>query len=62
MRALIRGFLGLDWPHIFFILSPHIYFIVVYVFRPIDDVALSLIQLVSVVDQEETGYGVVHRL
>ena len=61
-RALIRGFLGLDWPHILFTRSPHIYFIVVYVFRWTDDVSLSLIPLVHVVDQEETGYGGGHRL
>ena len=62
MRAFIRGFLGLDWPYTPFTGSPHIYFIVVYVFRSIDDVSLSLIPLVHVVDQEETGYGVGHRL
>ena len=43
-------------------ISTHIYFIVVYVFRLIDDVSLSLITLVHVVDQEETGYGRGHRL
>ena len=31
VRALIRGFLGLDWPYILFTWSPHIYFIVVYI-------------------------------
>ena len=36
--------------------------IVVYLFRSTDDVSLSLIPLVHVVDQEETGYGVGHRL
>ena len=58
MRAFIRGFFGLDWPYTPFTLSPRIYFVVVYVFRSIDDVSLSLIPLVHVVDQEETGYGV----
>ena len=58
MRAFIRGFFGLDWPHTPFTRSPRIYFIVVYVFRSIDDVFLSLIPLVHVVDQEETRYGV----
>ena len=62
VRALIRGFLGLDWPYIFFTWSPHIYFIMVYVFISIDDVSLSLIPLVHVVNQGETGYGVGHRL
>ena len=62
VRALIRGFLGLDWPSLLFTGSPHIYFIVVYVFRSVDDVSLSLIPLVHVVDQEETGYGVGQRL
>ena len=62
MRAFIRGFLGLDWPYTPFTQSPHIYFIVVYLFRSTDDVSLSLIPLVHVVDQEETGYGVGHRL
>ena len=62
MRAFIRGFLGLDWPSTPFTRSPHIYFIVVYLFRPTDDGFLSLIPLVHVVDQEETGYGVGHRL
>ena len=42
--------------------SPHIYFIVVYLFRSTDDVSLSLIPLVHVVDQEKTRYGVGHRL
>ena len=60
--AFIRGFLGLDWPYTPFTQSPHIYFIVVYFFRSTDDVFLSLIPLVHVVDQEETGYGVGHRL
>ena len=58
MRAFIRGFFGLDWPYTPFTRSPRIYFIVVYVSRPIDDVFLSLIPLVHVVDQVETGYGV----
>ena len=58
MRAFIRGFFRLDWPYTPFTGSPRIYFIVVYVFRSIDDVFLSLIPLVHVVDQEETGYGV----
>ena len=62
VRAFIRGLFGLDWPHIPFTRSSHIYFIVVYLFRSIDDVSLSLIPLVHVVDQEETGYGVGHRL
>ena len=62
MRAFIRGFFGLDWPSTPFTPSPHIYFIVVYLFRSTDDVFLSLIPLVHVVDQEETGYGVGHRL
>ena len=57
MRALIQVFLGLDGPYILFTRSPHIYFIVVYVFRLVDDVSLSLIPLVHVVDQEDTGYG-----
>ena len=61
MRAFIRGFLGLDWPSTPFTRSPHIYFIVVYLFRSTDDVFLYLIPLVHVVDQEETGYGVGHR-
>ena len=38
VRAFIRGFLGLDWPYTPFTRSPHIYFIVVYVFRLVDDV------------------------
>ena len=59
---LIRVFSGLDWPYTPFTGSPHIYFIVVYLFRSTDDVSLSLIPLVHVVDQEETGYGVGHRL
>ena len=62
MRAFIWGFLVLDWPSTPFTGSPHIYFIVVYLFRSTDDVFLSLIPLVHVVDQEETGYGVGHRL
>ena len=62
VRALIRGVLGLDWPFTPFTRSPHIYFIVVYFFRSTDDVSLSLIPLVHVVDQEETGCGVGHRL
>ena len=62
VRAFIRGFLGLDWPYTPFTTSPHIYFIVVYVFGSIDDVSLSLITLVHVVDQEETGYGGAQRL
>ena len=61
MRAFIRGFLGLDWPSTPFTRSPHIYFIVVYSFRSTDDVSLSLIPVVHVVDQEGTGYGVGHR-
>ena len=62
MRAFIRGFYGLDWPYTPFTRPPHIYFIVVYFFRSTDDVFLSLIPLVHVVDQEETRYGVGHRL
>ena len=62
MRAFIRGFLGLDWPYTPFTRFLRIYFIVVYVFRSIDDVSLSLIPLVHVVDQEDTGYGVGHQL
>ena len=62
MRAFIRGFFGLDWPYTPFTRSPHIYFIVVYLFRSTNDVSLSLIPLVHVVDQEETGYGIGHRL
>ena len=62
VRALIQRFRGLDWPYILFTRSPHIYFIVVYVFRLTDDVSLSLILFVHVVDQEETGYGGGHRL
>ena len=62
VRAFIRGFFGLEWPYTPFTRSPRICFIVVYVFRSIDDVSLSLIPLVHVVDQEETGYGVGHRL
>ena len=58
VRAFIRGFFPLDWPYTPFTRSPHIYFIVVYLFRATDDVFLSLIPLVHVVDQEETGYGV----
>ena len=62
MRALFRGFFGLHWPYILFTRSPHIYLIVVYVFRLTDDVSLSLIPLVRVLDPEETGYGGGHRL
>ena len=62
VRVFIRGLLGLDWPFNIFTRSPHIYFIVVYLFRSTDDVSLSLIRLVHVVDHEETGYGVEHRL
>ena len=62
MRAFIRGFLGLDWPYIPFTRSRHIYFIVVSVFGSTDNVSLSLILLVHVVYQEETGYGGGHRL
>ena len=51
MRAFIRGLLGLDWPYTPFTRSPHIYFIMVYLFRSTDDVSLSLIPLVHVVDQ-----------
>ena len=47
----MRGFLGLDWPYILFTRSPDMYFIVVYVFRSVDDVCLSSIPLVHVVDQ-----------
>ena len=62
VRAFIRGFFGLDWPYTPFTRSPHIYFIVVHFFRSTDDVSLSLIPLVHVVHQEETGYGLGHRL
>ena len=62
VTALFRVFLGLDGPYTLFTRSPHIYFIVVYVFRSTDDVSLSLIPLVHVVDQEDTGYGGGHRL
>ena len=62
VRAFIRGLWGLDWPSTPFTRSPRIYFIVVYVFRLIDDLSPSLIPLVHVVDQEETGYGAGHRL
>ena len=62
VRAFIRGFLGVDWPYGPFTRSSHIYFIVVYLFRSTDNVSLSLVPLVHVVDQEETGYGVGHRL
>ena len=62
VRTFIWGSLGLDWPYTPFTRSPHIYFIVVYLFRSTDDVSLSLIPLVHVVDQEETGYGVGYRL
>ena len=61
MRAFIRGFFGLDWPYTPFTRSPHIYFIVVSFFRSTDDLSLSLIPLVHVVYQEETGYGVGHQ-
>ena len=57
VRAITWGFLGLDWPYTPFTRSPNIYLIAVYVFRLTDDVSLSLIPLVHVVDQEETGYG-----
>ena len=60
MRAFIRGFFGLDRPYTPFTQSPHTYFIVVYLFRSTNDVSLSLIPLVHVVDQEETEYGVGH--
>ena len=62
VRAFIRGFLSLNWPYTPFTRSPHIYFTVVYIFRPVNDVSLSLIPLVHVVDQEETGYDGGHRL
>ena len=62
MRAFIRGFLRLDWPSTPFTRSQHIYFTVVYLFRLTDVVSLILIPLVHVVDQEETRYGVGHRL
>ena len=62
VRAFIRGFLGLDGPYTPFTWSPHIHCTVVYVFRSIDHVSLSLIPLVRVVDQEETGYGGAHQL
>ena len=62
VRAFIWGFLSLDWPYTPFTQSPHIYFMVVYLFRLTDDVSLSFIPLVHVVDQEETGYGVGPRL
>ena len=58
MRAFIRGFFGPNWPYTPFTRSPHIFFVVVYFFRSTDDVSLSLIPLVHVVDQEETEYGV----
>ena len=60
VRAFIWGFLGLDWPYTPSTRSPHIYFIVVYLFRSTDDVSLSLIPLVHVVDQEGTRYGAGH--
>ena len=47
----MRGCFGLDRPYTPFTRSPHIYFIVVYFFRSTDDVSLSLIPLVHVVDQ-----------
>ena len=50
VRAFIRGFLGLDWPYTPFTRSPHIYFIVVYLFRSTNHVSLSLIPLVHVVN------------
>ena len=62
LRAFIRGFLCPDCPYIPFTQSPHIYFIVVYLFRSTDDISLSLIPLVNVVDEEETGYGIGHQL
>ena len=63
VRAFIRGFFGPGLAiYPLHSVSTHIYFIVVYVFRSIDDVSLSLIPLVHVVDQEETGYGGRHRL
>ena len=62
VRAFFRGFLGLDWPYMLFTRSPHIYFVVVYVFRSTVDVSLSLIPTVHVVDQVETGYGGGYRL
>ena len=62
VRAFIRGLLGLDWPYTPFTWSPHIYFIVVYELRSTNDVSLSLIPFVHVVDQEETGYGGGHGL
>ena len=52
------GTFGLDWPYTPFTRSPRVYFTVVYLFRSTDDVFLSLIPLVHVVDQVETGYGV----
>ena len=58
VRAFIRGIFGLDRPYTAFTRSPRIYFTVVYLFRSTDDVFLSLIPLVHVVVQEETGYGV----
>ena len=61
MRAFIHGFLGLDWPYTPFTRSPHIYFIVVYLFRLTDEFSLSLIPFVHVVDQGETGYDVGHQ-
>ena len=61
MRVFIWRFLGLDGPSTPVTRSPHIYFIVVYLFRSTDDISLSLIPLVHVVDQEETGYGVGHQ-
>ena len=62
VRAFIGGLLGLDWPCSPFTRSPHIYFIVVYLFESTDDVSLSLIPLVHVVDQEGTGYDLGHQL
>ena len=62
VRAFIRGFLGVNGPYTPFTRTPHIYSIVVYLFRRTEHVSLSLIPLVHVVDQEETGYGVGQRL
>ena len=50
-RAFIREFLGLYWPHTPFTWSPHIYFNVLHVFSLTDDVSLSLIPFVHVVDR-----------
>ena len=62
VRSFIWVLWGLDWPYTPFTRSPHICFIVVYLFRSTDDVSLSLIPLVHVVDQGETGYGIEKRL